>query len=731
MAGTTDSFGAGSEDIWVIKAGSNGVLSTNQWTYGSSESDVVAHIQETSDTGYIVAATTSSFGATNGDIWVLKLTSAGHITWQKLFGGSESNSAAHIQQTTDGGYIVAGSIGTDNGDYWILKLASDGTIEWQKSYGLQTFVPPDNYNENTEVCHHILQTTEGGYLVSGATTPSPSGNTRAWVLKLESDGDITWEKWYTILGDVSETSLLEVTGGYVMAGGSSNDAWIVKLDGSGAVLWAKRYGGSSATSTDVFSSVMQTSDSGFLVAGRMESFGVGQLDAWILKMDASGEIGDCPAMGSLSVSPEDTSASVTDTDTPVTVTAIVGAGTTVTAAATESVRRYGCVLSVPSDTRVRLPRTGQTTSYSSRDDGNLRKGVAWPVPRFTDNGDGTFTDELTGLMWLEDANCANTIGHDPDGSGTGAMDWASGFDFVEGINNGAHNISACASYTATHTDWRFANINEMESLVNAEAADPGAWLNGQGFSNAQSDRYWSSTTQAGSFPSYKWTLNLDAAPYGFLDTYTFGGHYFVWPVRAGQRDYADPRYPANVWKTGQKISYTSNDDGALEWGVSWPTPRFSDNGNGTVTDNLTGLTWLKDANCFGINTWQNSLDLVADFNLNPGSHGCSDYTATHRDWRLPNRKELYSLIDRSQWFPSGVQAGHPFVNLDSQGNSQESSTTDASDDIYLYRVLLASHGVVERVNKNVNPNLVWPVRGGPHVIALPGIYQLLLLEDPL
>ena len=76
---------------------------------------------------------------------------------------------------------------------------------------------------------------------------------------------------------------------------------------------------------------------------------------------------------------------------------------------------------------------------------------------------------------------------------------------------------------------------------------------------------------------------------------------------AGQSGASDANYPANVWKTGQTTDYYSSDDGKLQKGVAWPDPKFTDNGNRTVTDNLTGLTWLKDTNCFSSMAWQNAL----------------------------------------------------------------------------------------------------------------------------
>jgi hypothetical protein len=134
--------------------------------------------------------------------------------------------------------------------------------------------------------------------------------------------------------------------------------------------------------------------------------------------------------------------------------------------------------------------------------------------------------------------------------------------------------------------------------------------------------------------------------------------------------------PAPIAKTGQTVSIASGDDGALQKGVAWPNPRFRDNANGTVTDNLTGLIWLKDANCFhridgGLRSWDSAL-AHAD-NLASGACGLSDGSRAG-DWRLPNRNELTSLLDLGQRDPA-LPRGHPFTNF--QANRYWSSTANS------------------------------------------------------
>jgi hypothetical protein len=322
VVGSTTSFGAGYSDILVFKLSSAGDIEW-QRTYGGSDSDSAGSIQQTTDGGYIVAGGTSSFGARDGDIWILKLSSEGDIEWQRTYGGSDSDGAGSIQQTTDGGYIVAGgtsSFGAGNGDIWILKLSSEGDIEWQRTYGGSDY---DN-------AQSIQQTTDGGYIVAGGTSSFGAGNGDIWILKLSSEGDIEWQKTYR--GDEYDyqdaNSIQQTTdGGYVVAGSHSSfgiikgrDFWILKLLSNGGIEWQKKYGGVFG---DLARSIQQTDDGSYIVAGETSSFVAGTYeDFWIFKLSSKGELHSyCDLIRSTDVavidtdiSPEDTSMTRQDTN---------------------------------------------------------------------------------------------------------------------------------------------------------------------------------------------------------------------------------------------------------------------------------------------------------------------------------------------------------------------------------------------------------------------------------
>ena len=190
-----------------------------------------------------------------------------------------------------------------------------------------------------------------------------------------------------------------------------------------------------------------------------------------------------------------------------------------------------------------------------------------------------------------------------------------------------------------------------------------------------------------------------------------GSDLAVFAADFGRTD-CPPGIPAGVEKTGQTKSYETGDDGDLETGVAWPNPRFTDNEDGTVTDNLTGLIWLKDANCFGSRNWATAL---SDCNgLANGSCNLTDGSVAG-DWRLPNLKELHSLIHYGVYSPAlpntaGTDRwteGDPFSNVQSLG-FYWSSNTHTVDSAY---GVSPGHGGIG-FNPKINDYDVWPVRGG-------------------
>ncbi len=197
------------------------------------------------------------------------------------------------------------------------------------------------------------------------------------------------------------------------------------------------------------------------------------------------------------------------------------------------------------------------------------------------------------------------------------------------------------------------------------------------------------------------TLALILALVGWSTVYAEDGFYVV----AGQKANYAP-----VPKTGQTTPYGARDDGALKKGVASPTPRFTNNNNGTVTDNLTGLIWMQDAGTLGAKNWNDAL--TAANNLASGSGGLSDGSQAG-DWRLPNLRELQSLIDYEQYNPA-LPLNYPFLNVQATGTNTGYYWSSTSWDLdYAWAVLL-NDGYVDYAFNNGKSNTfyVWCVRGG-------------------
>jgi len=287
-AGYTTSFGAGDDDIYVLKLDSTGSFKW-QKTFGGSSDDLAYSIQQTEDGGYIVAGWTYSSGAGGYDAYVLKLDSDGIFQWQKTFGGTGEDKAHSIQQTTDDGYIVAGwtySSGAGNGDVYVLKLDSDGNLEWEKPFG----------GSNEDGAYSIQQTTDRGYIVAGWTESFGAGNRDAYVIKLNSDGNLEWQKTFGGSNEDAAYSIQQTSDdGYIVAGWTKSsgaggyDAYVLKLDSTGNLEWQKTFGRGNDDDDYAFS-IQQTTDGGYVVAGETDSFGAGVYDTYVLKLDSAGNL---------------------------------------------------------------------------------------------------------------------------------------------------------------------------------------------------------------------------------------------------------------------------------------------------------------------------------------------------------------------------------------------------------------------------------------------------------
>jgi hypothetical protein len=258
-------------------------------TYGGSADESGLSVQQTTDGGYIVAGYTWSFGAGDVDVYLNKTDSTGDTLWSRTYGGSGLDIAWSVQQTSDGGYIVAGwtgSFGAGDEDVYLIKTNSSGDTLWTRTYG----------GDATDCCYSVQQMTDGGYILAGLTY-SPSGwwDDDMYLIKTNSTGDPLWTRTYGWFGTHESGTSVQQTkdGGYIVAGWtdaffdqSDWDVYLIKADSGGDIQWSRTYGGSGF---DIAWSVQQTIDEGYIVSGVTESFGAGGGDVYLIKTDSTGD----------------------------------------------------------------------------------------------------------------------------------------------------------------------------------------------------------------------------------------------------------------------------------------------------------------------------------------------------------------------------------------------------------------------------------------------------------
>lgn len=316
----------GNYDYWVVKLDITGNI---QWqkTIGGNDVDYLHYIQQTTDGGYILGGwsksnisgdkTENSLGSY--DLWVVKLNATGDIQWQNTIGGNKEERLMVLRQTTDGGYILGGNSNSNISgdktedskgfnDYWVVKLDAAGDIQWQNTIG----------GDRTDALVSLQQTFDGGYILGGYSYSDISGDKNEngfgyndyWVVKLDADGAIEWEKTiggsgHEFLWDLKQTT----DGGYILCGNSTSnisgdktenckgeeDYWVVKLNVNGVIQWQKTIGGNAA---EVPTSLQQTTDGGYIlggyswsnISGDKTDNAVGEDDIWVLKLNAMGAI---------------------------------------------------------------------------------------------------------------------------------------------------------------------------------------------------------------------------------------------------------------------------------------------------------------------------------------------------------------------------------------------------------------------------------------------------------
>jgi hypothetical protein len=316
-AGSTRSENEKGIDGWILRLNSQGEL---QWkrSLGIKGDDRLHSVVESAKGGFVAAGylnpgfVRSSVTSHRGsDGWVVALDAEGKVKWQKNYGGNKNETLSGIIRISDNKYIAVGTTSKPlmwalklrgaskasdyRNDGWILKLDEEGNLEWEKTFG----------GEENDSFSSVDHTANGGFVVAGSTYSKGAGESEGWILKFDVEGNLEWEKTYGGSGydTLNSVRIIPEQGGYIVAGSTNSrgagesDGWLLKLDAQGDLEWEKTYGG---TDSDGLSSVELFSDGGYLAVGykgreyegEMGASGViiETVNAWILNLDKQGNV---------------------------------------------------------------------------------------------------------------------------------------------------------------------------------------------------------------------------------------------------------------------------------------------------------------------------------------------------------------------------------------------------------------------------------------------------------
>ena len=288
ITGVTQSFGAGQGDVYLVKTNASG---DTLWTrtYGGTRPDIGTSVRKTTDGGYIITGWTANFGAGLSDFWLIKTNASGDTLWTRTYGGANNDQANTVQQTSDSGYIIVGgttSFGAGQGDVYLVKTNASGDTLWTRTYG----------GANGDVGYSVRQTTDGGYIISGTTCSFGDTLGDVWLIKTNASGDTLWTRTYSgVLGDAGLSVQQTADNGYIIAGtagygppSGNRDVWLIKTNATGDTLWTRTWGGSL---DEAARSVQQTTDGGYFITGCTDSYGAGGYDVWLIKTGVDGNVG--------------------------------------------------------------------------------------------------------------------------------------------------------------------------------------------------------------------------------------------------------------------------------------------------------------------------------------------------------------------------------------------------------------------------------------------------------
>ncbi|MFX0207338.1 MAG: hypothetical protein ACFFDT_15225, partial [Candidatus Hodarchaeota archaeon] len=238
-----------------------------------------------SDGGYVLAGYSYSYGAGESDLWLVKTNAHGQEEWNQAFGGSGREFGSSVIETSLTGYIVLGgteSYGAGDYDLWLLKINTAGQVEWNRTIG----------GLGAEYAFSVIGSSDGGFVLAGRTESYGAGGTDMWLVKTDTFGRVEWNRTFGGLTDDDASYVLATTdGGYVLVGGTDSygagdmDVWLVRTNTNGDIEWNQTIGG---LREDRANAIISTFDGGFVLAGLTQSYGVGGRDVWLIKTNGTG-----------------------------------------------------------------------------------------------------------------------------------------------------------------------------------------------------------------------------------------------------------------------------------------------------------------------------------------------------------------------------------------------------------------------------------------------------------
>ncbi|UCD17116.1 MAG: hypothetical protein JSV44_11795 [Candidatus Zixiibacteriota bacterium] len=285
LLGSTYSFGSGGFDFYLLKVSPAG---DTLWTktFGGAATDIGYDVAVTADGGFIMVGSTRSLGAGGKDVYLIRADSTGAVLWEKNYGGSGQDEGRSIRQTSDNGFIICGttsSYGSGYDDVYFIRTDSIGDTVWTTTVG----------GGGGESGSAVRQTADGGFIAVGSTGSFGDGYSSLYAIRLNANGDSVWTAVYGG-GGADFGYALEITPdqGFIFSGGTASfsagytDAYLVKTDAGGNVEWEKSYGGAF---DDRAYAVMRAMDGGYLLVGTTESFGAAMIDLYLIKTNPVGD----------------------------------------------------------------------------------------------------------------------------------------------------------------------------------------------------------------------------------------------------------------------------------------------------------------------------------------------------------------------------------------------------------------------------------------------------------